>query len=141
MSIDPPSARWLVRELVGQASARSRTPTDLASVAFEACEHTYRDLARELGAMSAQALVNRAQAQAGLEHPALLLVRLYQHRESGGKVSAIPWSSDCTATAREFESLLEALLALLGRFVGINIVVRLLAPREPEGSTPTEDAR
>ena len=36
-------------------------------VAFEACEHTYRDLAIELGAASAQALVNRARVQAGTE--------------------------------------------------------------------------
>ena len=80
MSSEPPSARWLVRELIRHAGARSKTPDDLSEVALAACETTYRDLARELGTASAQALVNRAQAQAALTYPALRELRLYRER-------------------------------------------------------------
>lgn len=141
MSAEPPSARWLVRELVSRAATRSKTPDDVASVAFDACEHTYRALARELGTASAQALVNRAQAQAGLTHPALRGVRLYRQRDSEAPATAIAMKADCSATADEFELWLEALIALLGRFVGINIVTRLVAPLTSLDTTPKEGAR
>lgn len=110
-------------------------------VAFEACEHTYRDLAIELGAASAQALVNRARVQAGSAHPALLEVRLYEQRHAGSPVNSIAKRGDSTATAEELETLLETLLALLGRFVGINIVVRLVASRTLPDTKQNEGAR
>jgi hypothetical protein len=141
MSSEPPSARWLVRELVSRAAVRSKTPTDLDVVAFEACEHTYRDLAIELGAASAQALVNRARVQAGTAHPALLEVHLYEQRHAGVPVNSIAKRGDSTATAEELETLLETLLALLGRFVGINIVVGLVAPRTMPDAKVNEGAR
>jgi hypothetical protein len=141
MSSEPPSARWLVRELIRRASDRSKTPDDLATVAFEACERTYRDLARDLGTASAQALVSRAQAQAGMAHPAILDVRLYRPRSAGAQPSATARGEDCRATAEEFETFLEALMALLGRFVGINIVARLLDTTSTHDMTPNEGGR
>ena len=141
MSSEPPSARWLVRELLRRAGARSKTPDDPDAVAFEACESTYRDLARELGVASAQALVNRAQGQAGMAHPALLDVRLFRPRAAGAQPGVMVRSSDCRATAEGFDALLEALMALLGRFVGINIVVRLLDSTNTHEMTPNEDGR
>jgi hypothetical protein len=141
MSSEPPSARWLVRELISRAAARSKTPHDLDEVALEACENTYRDLARELGAASAQALVNRAQAQAALTYPSLSELRLYREREARTPNGSTATKSDGAVTAKQLESLLEALLVLLGRFVGINIVVRLLSPRDANDQTLNEGRR
>jgi hypothetical protein len=103
-----------------------------AVAAAVACERMCRTLARSLGAIGSRALLTRALSQAQAEHPALQEVSI-----SAKADVALHGISIATAAHGEpaviagLETVLGALLALLGRLIGKDMVARLVAQSAP----------
>ena len=135
-----PSTEELARQLVARAARGSLRNGSTALIAFAACEHTYRALARSIGAAGADALFARAKSQMVTSQPLLREVHI-ANGEDGDRteINAIVAKHGNAASAAALEALLEVLLALLGRFVGIDLVMRLVAQGATIGTKEHED--
>jgi hypothetical protein len=135
-----PSTEELARQLVARASRGSSTNGSSALTAFLACELTYRALARSIGVAGAHALFARAKSQTVKSHPLLREIHI-EHRDDGDRsgIDAVIAKHGGAASAAALEAVLEVLLNLLGRFVGIDLVVRLVAQGATIGTNEHED--
>jgi len=135
-------ARELTRQLVSRAARHSKEPTGAAATVFTACQAAYRALSRSIGATGAHALLSRALAEASRAHPLLREIRIDENGASGqdGLKAAVE-SHGSPASAAGLEALLEILLSLLGRFVGFDMVVRLVAQTSTIGTKEDEDVQ
>lgn len=139
---DAPSAHELARRLIARAAKMSGTSVGGAPAAFAACQVTYRALARSMGTPSASALLSRALAMADDAQP--LLREIPFDREDDLGILAVHAAAEkygSSATGVAVEKLLELLLALLERFVGIDVVVRLVAQTATIGTKEDEDTQ
>ena len=135
-------ARELTRQLVARAAKHSNSPTDAAATAFTACQAAYRALSRSIGATGAQALLSRALAEASRAHPLLREIRIDDNGASGlDSLNVVVEAHGSPASAAGLEALLEILLSLLGRFVGFDMVVRLVAQTSTIGTKEDEDVQ
>jgi hypothetical protein len=135
-------ARELARQLVSRAARHSKEPIDAAGMAFTACQAAYRALSRSIGATGAHALLSRALAEASRAHPLLRDIRIDDSDASGSDgVKAAVQAHGLPAAASGLEALLEILLSLLGRFVGFDMVVRLVAQTSTIGTKEDEDVQ
>jgi hypothetical protein len=136
-----PSMQDLARQLVARAAQSHKAPASAALTAFIACELTYRALARSIGSAGANALLARARSTAIRDHPLLsdLPIDGKEDRDLDLITAAIDKHGSAEAAAG-LEELLEVLLTLLGRFVGIDLVVRLVAQSVTIGTKEHEDA-
>jgi hypothetical protein len=134
------STRELARQLVARASRNGAAHESAALIAFSACELTYRALARSIGVAGANALLARARSQTLKTHPMLRDIRIDQSEGDGltGMRAVIEEHGSADAAAG-LEALLEVLLTLLGRFVGIDLVARLVAQGATIGTQEHED--
>ncbi len=139
---DASDARELARQLLSRAARHSKEPIGAAETAFTACQAAYRALSRSIGATGAHALLARALAEASRAHPPLREIRVDDNGTSGqdGLKVAVD-SHGSPAAAAGLEALLEILLSLLGRFVGFDMVVRLVAQAATIGTKEDEDAQ
>lgn len=139
---DDADARELARKLVSRAAKHSKEPKDAAGTAFTACQAANRALSRSIGATGAHALLSRALAEASRAHPVLRKIRISENGSSGldGLEVAVE-AYGSPASAEGLEALLEILLSLLGRFVGFDMVVRLVAQTSTIGTKEDEDAQ
>ena len=130
----------LARSLVARAARSHSAPADGALTVFFACELTYRALARSIGAAGAGALLSRARSQSTREHPSLrdLPIDGREGRDLALITAAIDKHGSAEAAAA-LEALLEVMLTLLGRFVGIDLVMRLVARNATIGRNEHED--
>lgn len=141
-STSAPNARELARQLVSRAAGRSKEPAGAAATVFTACEAAYRALSRSIGATGAHALLARAMAEAHRTHPLLREIRIDEQGAAGlDGLKVVVESHGSPASAAGLEALLEILLSLLGRFVGIDMVVRLVAQNATIGTKEDEDAQ
>ena len=139
---DASDARELARQLVSRAARHSKEPTDAAGTAFTACQAAYSALSRSIGATGAHALLSRALAEASRAHPFLREIRIDNNGASGADgVEAAVEAHGSPASAAGLEALLEILLSLLGRFVGFDMVVRLVSQTSTIGTKEDEDAQ
>ena len=138
---DVSDARELARQLVTRAVKQSKEPRDAAATTFAACQAANRALSRSIGTTGAHALLSRALAEASRAHPLLREIRITDNGSSGldGLEGAVK-AHGSPASAAGLEALLEILLSLLGRFVGFDMVVRLVAQTSTIGTKEDEDA-
>lgn len=142
MSTDAPSARELTRHLVARAAAQNDVPESAALAAQAACERTYRALARTIGPTGSRALLTRALAQAEAEHPLLKEIRIGRQSEPGlDGVPAIVQAHGAPAVVAGLEAVLETLLSLLGRLIGVDMVARLVEQSAPIETHDDEDVK
>ena len=107
---------------------------------FSAVELTYRALARSIGVAGAQALFTRARSQTVKKHPLLREIRIDNGEDDDrAGINAVIEKHGNAATAAALEAVLEVLLTLLGHFVGIDLVVRLVAQGATIGTKEHED--
>ena len=139
---DASDARELARKLVSRAARHGKEPIGTAATAFAACQAANRALSRSIGATGAHALLSRALAEASRAHPVLREIRIIDNGSSGldGLEVAVK-AHGSPAAAEGLETLLEILLSLLGRFVGFDMVVRLVAQTSTIGTKEDEDAQ
>jgi hypothetical protein len=142
MSTDPPSVRELTRHLLGRAASRGDAPDSALRTVQQACELTYRALARSVGTAGARTLLTRAIAQSRAEHPILKEIRVGAQPEPGLEgVTELEQAHGAPLAAAALEAVLETLLALLGRLIGNDMVPRLVELDEPVGTQDDEDVR
>jgi len=135
-----PSSAELARQLVARAARNGKSPESAAHSAFSACKITYRALARSIGVEGANALLARAQSQTVKRHPLLREIGIgHRDDDDTAKIDAVVEKHGIAASAAGLEALLEVLLTLLGRFVGTDLVVRLVAQGATIGTHEHED--
>lgn len=136
------SAHQLARRLVARAARTNKAPRGAASTVLAACQDTHRALVRSIGSTGAEALLTRALAMADKEHPLLRDIPFDREDEAGVvALNAAIEKHGSAATSAGLERLLELLLTLLERFVGIDVVVRLVAQSATIGTLEDEDAQ
>lgn len=132
MGPETPTARQLTRRLIAREAAESDSPDVAVAAAHAAGERLFRELARWLGATGCHALFTRALAHARSTHPALAEVSV-EHRSAPtleGVAESVR-AHGAAAVAAGLESLLVALLELLGRLIGDDMAARLVEPSAP----------
>lgn len=141
MSAETLRVRELTRRLVAREAAQGDAP-DIAAAAYAACERAYRALSRWLGANGSHALFTRALAQTQAEHLLLRDIRVRTRSESGleGVTESIQVHG-AAAVAAGLESLLVALLELLGRLLGEDMAARLVEQSVPNHTRDGESPR
>ena len=140
MSTKAPSTAELARQLVTRAARGSSATAGTALTAYLACVLTYRTLARSIGIAGAQALFARARSQMVRSHPLLREIRIdIDEDDDRAGIDAVIAKHGNAASAAALEAVLEVLLTLLGRFVGIDLVVRLVAQGATIGTNEHED--
>jgi hypothetical protein len=100
-----------------------------------ACERMCRTLTRSLGAIGSRVLLERALSQAQAEYAALREVRINTRGDlalNGVELAVVAHGE--TAVVAGLEMVLSALLSLLERLIGRDMVARLVAQ-----SAPTEN--
>ncbi len=136
------SAHELARRLIARAARTNTAQGGAASTAFAACQTTYRVLARSIGTTGAETLLGRALVLADKEYPLLREIPFDRDEDAGlvGFKAALE-KHGSPVSAAALEKLLELLLSLLERFVGIDVVVRLVAQSATIGTNEDEDAQ
>jgi hypothetical protein len=139
---DAPNARKLAQRLVARVAMMNSAPRGAASTVLVACQDTHRALVRSIGSVGADALMSRALTIAEKQHPLLREIPFDREDKAGLAVlEAVVEKHGRAASSGALESLLELLLSLLERFVGIDVVVRLVAQSETIGTKEDEDAQ
>jgi 4-aminobutyrate aminotransferase-like enzyme len=127
-----PSARQIVERAISRHRATQAGKDTAAHAAAAACDEIYRELSRWVGPHGSEALFRRALAQARSEHPALEEIRV-----GGGSdphLEGVAASGDKhgdAATGEAIEAMLFALIELLARLIGYDMVTRLVAGGQP----------
>jgi hypothetical protein len=118
----------VMHDLVADQLSSDDGDANVALAASDACARVCRTLTRTLGAIGSQALLKRALLQAQTEHPALRAVVVGEGTDVGleGIAEAAAMHGEPSVVAG-LETLLGALLALLGRLIGKDMVARLVA--------------
>jgi hypothetical protein len=129
---DQLATREIARRLINRRGVDQAGSRSAAQAAAAACDHLYWDLSRWVGLDGCQALFTRALTQARADHPVLEQIRLStkSDRHLDGVSETIKTHGD-GATAESVESVLVALIELLTRLIGNEMVTRLV-----EGSPP-----
>lgn len=103
-----------------------------ARAAAVACERMCRTLARSLGSAGSRALLTRALSQAQAAHPALQEVSISAKADVALEGIFLATAAHGEpAVIAGLETVLGALLALLGRLIGKDMVARLVAQSAP----------
>lgn len=127
MSTEALSARELAKRLVARAAAPGDARDGAALAAHAACEHACGELSRSLGALGFNALFKRALAQEEVRHPLLKEVRVGQRPPLiVNDITVMVETHGAPAVAAGLEATLETMMALLGRLIGLDVVVRLV---------------
>lgn len=123
---DASDAAAIARRLIARAAAAGDA-RDRALAVRVACEHALRDLTHSLGVNGVHALLARAMTQVQGVHPSLL--QLGVGRQLSPSIEGFAQSIEAhgaPAVVAGLDALLEALLTLLGRLIGTDIVARLV---------------
>jgi hypothetical protein len=125
-----PSTRVIARRLNDRNDADRSGATALAAAA--ACDDLYRELSRWVGPDGCHALFMRAYVEARTAHPALEQIRLRASLDPylDGVAESIEAHRNAATTAA-LEAMLVALLELLARLIGADMVTRLVGGAEP----------
>ena len=126
MSSSHKSARAIARRLIELEESRSRSASSAETAPLEACYRLHLLLVTSVGSIGSSALVTRALRVAALEHPVLDELTV----GSGGRpyfdrVGEAVQTHGGAAVAAGIEAFLVALLELLARFIGEDVVVAL----------------
>lgn len=143
--LEHPDARQIAHRLISRHRARQAGNDAAARAAAAACDEVYLELSRWVGPHGCEALFRRALAQARSEHPGLEEIRL-----GGGSDPRLEGVSESVEahgdaiTGEAIEAMLVALIELLARLIGYDMVTRLVAGGQPwsdlEPRSPTRTA-
>ena len=125
-AIDASDAAAITRRLIARASAAGAAHDDALAVQV-ASELAFRKLTLSLGVNGFHALLSRAMNEVQGAHPSLLPLRV--GRQLSPAIEGMAHSVDAhgaAAVVAGLDALLEALLALLGRLIGTDMVARLV---------------
>ena len=123
---DASAAADIARRLIARAAAAGDA-RDSALAVRVACEHAFRDLTLCLGVNGVQALLTRALTEVQGVHPSLLQLRV--GRQLSPSIEGFAQSIEAhgvRAVVAGLDALLEALLTLLARLIGTDMVARLV---------------
>lgn len=128
--------RLAARRIVGQVISRhaaSDGKLSAAHTALATSEDLYRQLSVWVGRDGSRALLARALAQSKQDHLALKHISFRPGSEQfvDGAADAIKSHGDST-TAKSIEAMMVALLVLLARLVGADMVAKLVEPRRDD---------
>ncbi|MGQ0816130.1 MAG: hypothetical protein ACT4O1_17005 [Gemmatimonadota bacterium] len=122
-----PNAHELADRLVRRGLLPEDAHDPAAAAVQGATEHLYRELSRWLGVAGCQAVLTRALLNAQREHPVLEGMRIVGDAEPRlDGIEAIQERQGSRAVAEGLHALLVALLELLGRLLGEDMVVQLV---------------
>lgn len=139
LSHETPSTRQLTHRLLARTAAQGDAP-DVAATA--ALERAYGDLTRWFGVAGCQALFTRALLRTRVDHPVLAEVRLGGRSEPGiAGMNDMVRAHGAPAAGAALESLLVALLDLLGRLIGTDMAARLLEQAIPNAEDDDANRR
>jgi hypothetical protein len=141
MTRKPQASTEVARLLWARAAGESTSPEEVAAAAERICTQLREGLSRWVGTMGYRALLDRALALAGAEHPAL---RSLSCGGSEPVTTADVRSEGASEVAAGMVALVAALVELLGRIIGEEMALRLVdqtgAPggkaREKVGPSP-----
>ena len=140
MSAGALNARALTGRLIARTSVECGVPADDVGVVIDTCERTAKLISRSLGTTGFQALASRAIASQAVHHSLLKEISLGNpHGLFLGGVAVMVQRHSEQAVARGLEAALEAMLELLGKLIGIDMVASLVDRSEP-GETQDEEA-
>jgi len=126
LATDASDAAAIARRLIARAAAGGDARESALAVRV-ACEHALRDLTHSLGVNGVQALLARALTQVQGVHPSVLQLRV--GRQLSPSIEGLAQSIEAhgaRAVVAGLDALLEALLTLLGRLIGTDMVARLV---------------
>lgn len=133
MTLPSPTPKELARRLIERESARVTGSHPASTAVHAACEHLYRGLSLWLGIEGCRALFQRVLGNMKETEPVLAGIEI-RGVENGwgleGVAKAADAFGDATAAAA-LEALLTELIDVLGRFIGIDLVVTLAEPSRP----------
>ena len=133
-------SRDLARRLIDREPVRQDATDPAVAAAQAACEEVFQNLSRWVGHFGSAALFTRALFTAQREHPVLVNVRIRADTATRpGEVGDVLHTGESGETAAALEALLVELLELLSRFVGADVVVRILYLGVLEGRNTTLD--
>lgn len=139
---DQPGARALAKQLIARASHIGNLSARSANTVFAACEATYQAISRCIGVSGAKALLARALAEANKTHPLLRNIRLDHPASATLRIPiSAPGAKGSSPSAEGLEALLEMMITLLARFVGMDMVIQLVAQRATIGTMEHEDSQ
>lgn len=129
------TAPSLARRLIDRQRAAGDADVSRASAAALAGEELYESLSRWIGTDGCHALFMRARAHAQGDHPALdvLQVRARARPYVEGVAESVGEYGD-TATAAAIESMLEGMIELLGRLIGVDMATNLIERNLPDSA-------
>lgn len=114
-------------------SAAADTPDAEVDAARRLCEGVFSGLSRWVGADGSRALFMRALYQARVEHPSLENIQLSVRPESCLEgVADARQSHGAAATVAALESVVTALVSLLGRLIGDDMALKLISRASQE---------
>lgn len=139
MSNEPSSARSSARRF-GAAPVHNEAPDGAALAVHDGVRHAVGALSRTLGPSGAAALLTRAIAQVRTTHPLVDELRFAPGSGSGkAEVTASVETHGGPAVVGALESLRDALLEILGRLIGEDLVARLVELSPPNATQDDED--
>ena len=139
MSPTPAAASETARRLWARAGGDGGAPEEVGAAADRLCAQLRAGLGRWIGAEGYRALLERALELARPEHPAL--GGLSCLGGDGLLTTAAVRAHGAGETAASFVALVAKLIELLGRIIGVEMALRLVAQTElpsPRGLVSTE---
>ena len=139
MSPTPAAASETARRLWARAGGDGGAPEEVGAAADRLCAQLRAGLGRWIGAEGYRALLERALELARPEHPAL--GGLSCLGGDGLLTTAAVRAHGAGETAASFVALVAKLIELLGRIIGVEMALRLVAQTElpsPRGVVSTE---
>lgn len=132
-----PAARRIARRLVD--AGKSGESASRTSAAVIACNQLYRNVSRWVGSDGCHALFTRAFSQVRTSYPVLEKIQLRAGsdpyiEESTEAIEAVA----APATAEALETIIAAVIELLGRLIGDDMAIKLVAGKFLE--SPHSDA-
>lgn len=137
MAQEAPSPDALARRLVEAEAAPGDAANPRLAKAHAACERAYLELTRWVGPRGCHALFARALRGTRKAHAALagIEVRLNTRPAVDG-ISGAAGAAEVEEVAVGLEALLASVLALLGRFIGDDMVVNIVGRMDSNDSSP-----
>jgi hypothetical protein len=134
----------MVRRLVARDAASGDVPEHAVTSVVDACERTYAELGRWLGASGSHALFTRVLAQTRRGFPAIGSIDVRGGPEPRLEhVAEAVRAHGAAAVALALAAALVALLALLERLIGEDLAARLLerviTPYDPAAENASDD--
>ena len=139
MTPTPAAASETARRLWARAGGDGGAPEEVGAAADRLCAQLRAGLGRWIGAEGYRALLERALELARPEHPAL--GGLSCLGGDGSLTTAAVRAHGAGETAASFVALVAKLIELLGRIIGVEMALRLVAQTElpnPRGLVSTE---